>query len=1494
LLGALSYSPESNTNIPFSGSSFDRYLAIDFDGDGKADIVRLHYTGSANEVYVYKSNNAGKAVNRIVGVDNGLGKKTTITYKPLTSPDIYIRETDANNVEWSLPTGRQTLGKNYPVSDTRSTAYVVANVNVTAPTAGALPGSINVNATSETAYVYSGEKWESSGRGALGFRTVTAVANPNDAARKITTTTVYRQDFPFTGRALSTSVSGPNGAVVEYKEMSDMYAQITGADGAKYYQVYASKVIEMARDPVTGDETRYVVTDAGAPDEWGNVASTTISTFGASSHIVFLTQTITNNVYGSTNYERQFGRLTRTQVIHKRNCTEACPDIVRNSAFTYYGSSDGVLEGLLKTEVVEPDSTALTTTYEYDAFGNKVRTTVSAPGLADRYTRTTYDANGRYIVNASGAFYNGSGWSERVTEQVEVRNAYGLPTQVVGLNGVTTNFSYDVLGRESSRSDNTGMELTTAYEKAGLVPGAVYKVVLIKSTGRRAEEYFDALGRSVAKTELGFDGSTISTEIEYDNSGLVKRKSHPHYNSDLQAWVESSYDAFGRLTSQISPATNNSSALTTILYDGLRTVTTNPAGQIREEWRDAAGGLVKVKDNLGGCINYAYDAMGRLTRTISTEQDGAAQIAISSYVTYDLLGRKIKMVDSDKGTWFYQYNAFGDLTNQYKAMSVHNYGGDLSQAMADGVQMQRTYMEYDRRGRITSRTDYLESAQPEGSASWIYDTASHGLGLLAQESGGGLTRTMAYDNLGRLSSSLQNDGNGIYLETISYDASGRVSAKTDALGTGSGTVNHYNAFDYLSSVTDMATNDVLYEVKGMDARGNVNRTLLGNSATSTWNYEARTGLLLNQTVVAGGGSLQNLSYTWDVLGNQVSRRDQGLASAATNTYRDLQQRFCYDGLNRLIKTYRDSLAGSCAMGEAQQDQRYDGFGNLVEKSGVGVYTYFVARPRTLESTGGTTNYSYDAVGNLLSDGTGRTLQYTVFDKLSWINKGNQQIAFNYGADRTLYKRVDTGNGQSATTYTIGSVEKVVKPDGSYDLRRYLAGVAVWIHHFDSGGVPTGVNKQYLYKDVLGSVALITDDQGRISERFAYNEWGERVSPSDWQTELSGASFLPVSGQSTVKGFTGHEMLDGIGLIHMQGRVYDPKLGRFIQADPFVQDASETQSYNRYSYVRNNPLTLTDPSGFFVDDVYGGSSMVPYYGGGSSSGFCAGPVCVNVQGGYSRDRGWNISASTSYNQPINTNFTMAAADWSAFEFESNWFNQTDFMRGMRDPHQDTTQSLRVSEFMRSLGLTGSEQSVVFLASSGTYSIATDGKFANGAITGAYAAAHKGSTSFLISAKFEDDKDGAAYVRQAISILKIDATKVTYKDYYRVSSLRPDGACCLFENFSSYDAAEKFIGSQQENGTQTGFMDGEAAPNGAMILYRSATVAVTQNMATESKYMGANLQDGPIYQFSRLGATIYILGHEFSHFGGIGTTEASHYKSVINGLNACEKAGECWKK
>ncbi len=117
--------------------------------------------------------------------------------------------------------------------------------------------------------------------------------------------------------------------------------------------------------------------------------------------------------------------------------------------------------------------------------------------------------------------------------------------------------------------------------------------------------------------------------------------------------------------------------------------------------------------------------------------------------------------------------------------------------------------------------------------------------------------------------------------------------------------------------------------------------------------------------------------------------------------------------------------------------------------------------------------------------------------------------------------------------------------------------------------------QYLHTDHLGSVAVVTDDTGSVSERLAFDPWGKRRFPNG-TADVNDT----IVGSTIDRGFTMHEHLDEMGLIHMNGRIYDPLIGRFMSADPFIQAPENLQSHNRFAYVMNNPLSYTDPSGYF--------------------------------------------------------------------------------------------------------------------------------------------------------------------------------------------------------------------------------------------------------------------------------------------------------------------------
>jgi RHS repeat-associated protein len=123
---------------------------------------------------------------------------------------------------------------------------------------------------------------------------------------------------------------------------------------------------------------------------------------------------------------------------------------------------------------------------------------------------------------------------------------------------------------------------------------------------------------------------------------------------------------------------------------------------------------------------------------------------------------------------------------------------------------------------------------------------------------------------------------------------------------------------------------------------------------------------------------------------------------------------------------------------------------------------------------------------------------------------------------------------------------------------------------------------FLHKDYLGSILAITDEDGNRLEQRHYDAWGVLThlkignNPVITQADKIATIQLLID-----RGYTSHEHLLGVDLIHMNGRLYDPLLRRFLNADENIQDPYNTQNYNKYGYVLNNPLMYNDPSGEFL-------------------------------------------------------------------------------------------------------------------------------------------------------------------------------------------------------------------------------------------------------------------------------------------------------------------------
>jgi len=141
---------------------------------------------------------------------------------------------------------------------------------------------------------------------------------------------------------------------------------------------------------------------------------------------------------------------------------------------------------------------------------------------------------------------------------------------------------------------------------------------------------------------------------------------------------------------------------------------------------------------------------------------------------------------------------------------------------------------------------------------------------------------------------------------------------------------------------------------------------------------------------------------------------------------------------------------------------------------------------------------------------------------------------------------------------------------SYTYRYYLevgTGAVGMVLQNQAGALSTN----YFHRDQLGSVTSVTNDSGTVLQKFSYDAWGKRRNPNG--TDATGTITSVID-----RGYTGHEEMDSVGLVNMNGRIYDPSLGRFTSADHIVADPHFSQDYNRYAYVLDNPLGGTDPSG----------------------------------------------------------------------------------------------------------------------------------------------------------------------------------------------------------------------------------------------------------------------------------------------------------------------------
>jgi len=1121
-------------------------LRGDINNDGIPDLI------IGDQVYLAKQ----KQPDLINKITDGFGATTELTYSPLTS--------DTNN------------GSPLYTPDVTAPVFPQKPINRSMQVVKKVSASNGQGGFNYLYFNYTGGVQDIF-RGFNGFKSITTT----NTANNVISTTEYRQGWPYSGLVKKQTV----------KDTSNKLISITDNNYSLHPQnarfPYLQYSLQKNYDLSTTSESSPIS------------VSKSVNTFDTCGNLVDQITKIGSGFNGND----VTGELINQHVIN---------------GYEYYGTSycnDDFLTG---------------TTQEVSKAGNvdlkRVLTEFIPNAQHDIKTRTdfkgesiqkitTYDRESNGVVNTITSVakdINGGDAPARITSLSNF--AYGMyPQTIINAEshqtsitydyrfgsvktktfiGLTTTNTYDALGRLQTQQapDGSLTESITFYCTSSPVtcPNGAYYGVATQITntikpGKLGEPlsivFYDNLQREVRNVVYSLDGNVVNRASQYFANGFLSRVSEPYVTTNIladvflaTAWTNyNTYDALGRANS-ISNA-DGGSKTTTYAADsyGLK-VTDNlwvvkPGGnsetQTSSRIINPLGQVVKVEDALYNTVAYGYDSAGNL-ETTQVNNNVATKIDL----TYDLAGNKTYIKDPDAGIINFDYNGFGELRRQ------------IWQKGLTEVEKYITY-DYDKLGRQIGRVDTPASGSPI-SYTWFWDTKQ--LGKLSYRTGNGFNEEYFYDGFSRLSRQVVTTtglSGGEFVYT--YDDFSR--PETIKYPNGFKIQRDYHAAGYQVQTRDISSGSKVLWALGdtLDARGEFNNQLWGNGVVTQTGFDNTSGRLtsIKSGHLSGSnnfanlyGDIQNLSYSYDTLGNLVTRTT-ARTNASGVALENMTESYTYDKLNRIKTETSSGLFG--------RTQTYDydtgGLGNLVNRSDmltdssvnndVGELKYEQVRNAGIHAvtSANGVNYSYDKYGNMTARGVAESIVYDTFNKPIRI-AGATVTDFTYGPDHELYKEV---SGTKTTYRLAGGIYEVIVDGANTTQKSYVDGV-IMNNRVLNGSTQSANDTIYLHTDNLGSVDATTDALGQFVNRMSFGAWGERQK-SDWKPGS------PTEIFQTSNGFTGHDELDNHNLIHMGGRVYDPGLGRFLSADIFVQSPYSSQSYNRYSYASNNPLSRVDPTGY---------------------------------------------------------------------------------------------------------------------------------------------------------------------------------------------------------------------------------------------------------------------------------------------------------------------------
>ncbi|HEV3380095.1 MAG TPA: LamG-like jellyroll fold domain-containing protein [Trebonia sp.] len=868
-----------------------------------------------------------------------------------------------------------------------------------------------------------------------------------------------------------------------------------------------------------------------------------------------------SSLYGLPSGYLTSGKLTTSWTLDQRGLPTSMTDSDGNVTDYSYDQAGQLTQTTEPPVTTQTYGNALVTarpvlTTGYDTFGDTTQTKDSNGNV----TTYGYDADGQQVSEAMPSYTPPGSSSPITATETETYDGDGQVMSQTDALGNKTTYAYDQLGDETSETAPNGSVTSYTYDDDGEQLSAT------GPTGAEVEQTYDYLGRELTSTQIerytASGTAPYTTNFGYGSNGWLRTSVTPDGSTTTR-----DYDAAGELTS----VTDAAGDTTNYDYDflGRQTAVVNPDGTSTVTGYDAAGNVTSTSnlstsgstltttsatydgdgdklsstDADGNSSTFTYDPTGMVTSETQPVSDTSA---IVTSFGYDADGNETRYTDGDGNNWYYTYNSWNLPEFRIEpATSQYSSPADSKSAIS-----------YDADGNPVTETE------PGGVT---LDDSYNNVGELTSESGSGAgaptaTRTFGYDAAGDMTSAATSNAatssapSNATSESFTYNDRGQVLT---ANGTAGSTSYTYNGDGLVTSVAD-AAGDTQYTYDSADRLSTLTDPATGTTATYTYNsdslvskvnygsdardltYNSLHELTNDSLQTSSGTTVASVSYGYDPDGEITSMDTTGLAGASSNTY-------AYDEAGRLT---------SWDDGTTTTDYGYDADGNLTQ-DGSKTYTYDARDELTSDGTNtfaytangtqasatsaaGTVSSTYDAYGDQITDGT-QSYSYDAQGRMVSDSGGSGQTGYNF----SYVGSTGTIASDGVNTYTWD-------PSGTS-----LVGIGV------SGDQTAGVLAYTdTHDDVIGQ---FTASGSSMSSSTAYDPWGD-------VTATHGTPQGQIGYQS---GWTD----PATEKVAMGARWYDPSDGDFSSADTTqVSPNPDSAMANPYAYVGDDPVGATDPTG----------------------------------------------------------------------------------------------------------------------------------------------------------------------------------------------------------------------------------------------------------------------------------------------------------------------------